>query len=199
MSKRDCGKWYCQNAAGFGRWVAGKDVYLYPSAPVNSDDRRALDRERVEVNAWFDDMREIHGEGVWLAGPGHGNGAAQHYWVWDPDSRKRYMEFRIFEPGTMEDMWGDLHRGRGWQLPLLAVFTHEPYEEDLAPLRRNNVPYVVLTEEEEEEPEEPEEPSEDTKDELLQEFDQAYATATTNTARLHVLYEMLYRILEVAL
>ena len=197
MSQRDCGKWYCQNAPGFGRWTEGKDVLLYPSSPVSSDDRNALDRERASVNQWFDEQRDEYGDAMWLAGPGHGNGAAQHYWVWDPDSRARYMEFRIFDPGTMDGTWGSLHRGRGWQLPLLAIFTDEPTASDLAPLKANGIPYVVWGDEEEEEPE-TEHPGEAVQP-LLDAFDREYVAATTNTQRLGVIYEMLYRVLEAVL
>lgn len=146
MSERDCGKWYCQPAAGYRRMVIGKDVLVFPGDPVSSTDVRALDRERKEVNSWFKEMRAKWGPTMWLAGPGHGNGNAHHYWVWDPDSRERYMEFKIFDPGTVDVEWGSLHRGRGWQLPLLAVFEDEPRPSDLIPLKAENIPFVVLSE-----------------------------------------------------
>jgi hypothetical protein len=146
MSKRDCGKWYCQRAAGFARLELGTDVRLSPVRRAADHDRKDLDRERAEIKAWMLAERLSGFEG-WLAAYSHGNGAAKHYWVWDPDSREKYMEANgPWAPGEVPESYGDMHKGLGWQLPLLAVFEEEPSEEDLTPLRRNKVPYVVLGE-----------------------------------------------------
>jgi hypothetical protein len=147
MSERDCGKWYCQRAAGFKRLVIGEDVLIYPGERAPDHDRRKLDEERAAIKVWMEEQRSYDPD-VWLAAFSHGNGAAKHYWVWDPDSRGHYFEANgDFGPDDIPEDFGDMHRGLGWQLPLLAVFRTEPEGRDLEPLERNHVPYVVLDEE----------------------------------------------------
>lgn len=146
MSERDCGKWYCQRAAGFREFEIDRDVRLWGGTPADSNDRNALDRERMGIKSWMQAQR-TYGWTGWLAAYSHGNGAAEHYWVWDPDSRGKYMEAKFFEPGTVQDSgYGSLHKGLGWQLPLLAVFDQVPTVVDLNHLVYWKVPYVILGE-----------------------------------------------------
>jgi len=201
MSERDCGKWYCQKAK-FRYLKFDTDVRIFPFPRADDDDRQGLDREREKVRQWMEAQRFTGGYDKWLAGPGHGSGAAQHYWVWDPDSREKYMEFRgPYHPGDLPADFGALHRGMGWQLPLLAVFYSHPSADDLYTLKKNKVAYTIMLEEEEEDEPEviPPVVVDDTKEELLAEFDHEYTNAQTNTQRLGTLYEMLYRLLEVVL
>jgi hypothetical protein len=153
MGERDCGKWYCQPAAGFERLVLGKDVKLDWSH-CSSTDKKCLDAQRVAVPRWIKNRR-AEGWTEWLGAEGHGDGNAKHYWIWDVDSRDKIFEYSIFAPGEVPDKWGDLHRGRGWQLPMLAVFSAEPTAKDLNPLKRNKIPYIVL------EGEDPKDPCDD--------------------------------------
>jgi hypothetical protein len=88
----------------------------------------------------------------WLAAYSHGNGSAGYYWVWDPDSRDQYMEAQgPYAPGELPKGFGQKNAdgsgklGMGWQLPLLAVFTDRPTNEDLMTLQRADTPYVVLS------------------------------------------------------
>ena len=175
MSERDCGKWYCQNAAGFRRLEHGVDILVWPGTPADADDRAGLLRERREVTGnettnarplnvklggWMGAQRDAGFTG-WLAAYSHGNGAARYYWVWDPDSRGKYLEAKYFDAGFTDPDFGRLHRGRGWQLPLVAVYSEEPTQSDLDALREARVPYTVLGEEPVEDP-----PDDDDDDEL---------------------------------
>lgn len=161
MSNRDCGRWYCQGPAGFGELVLGVDVLLAPVQRAAPDDRGDLDRESDEIAAWMWTERQ-EGWGEWLAAYNHAHGAAAHYWVWDPDSRGRYLEAQgPFSPGTLPPTFGDKNAdgtgaaGMGWQLPLVAVFTGTPTPSDLVPLQRNRVPFINLQAQPIEPPEDP--------------------------------------------
>jgi len=155
MSERDCGKWYCQEAAGYKRLVWGIDIRAYPHLPAPNDNRIELDRERVGVRQWMESQR-ADGFTGWLAGPGHGNGAAQHYWVWDPHSGEKYMEAWYYDPGMVPSDFGELHRGRGWQLPLVALMSGEPTSQDKRELQEMQVPFVVIPQPQDVDQDEPE-------------------------------------------
>ena len=144
MSERDCGKWYCQNAAGHSRMELNVDVKLDHSHCGDSD-VKCLDEQRAGVPMWFDQERMGGWQG-WLGAEQHGDGKAHHYWIWDVDSRGKYFEYtKFWNPGDVPGDYGDLHKGRAWQLPMLGVFYYEPGTHELAPLKRNRIPYVVMT------------------------------------------------------
>lgn len=160
MSDRDCGKWYCQRAAGHKRLVYGEDILLYPGDRADSDNRRQLQDERLaitgnasteqlsnpreQLGGWMGEQRAAGFNG-WLAAYSHDDGAAHYYWVWDPHSADKYMEaFGPCHAGDIPSDFGEMHRGRGWQLPLVAVFLEAPSARDLVHLAAQNVPYVIL-------------------------------------------------------
>lgn len=160
MSERDCGKWYCQKAAGHRR-LRSDEFRLYPGKRAASDNARELDDERraltghvgpparskyKPLGGWFGEQREAGFTG-WLAAYSHGNGTARHYWTWDPDSRGQYMEAHgPYGRGEVPADIGDLHRGLGWQLPIVAIMTEEPSAGDLVHLQDSSVPYFILEE-----------------------------------------------------
>ena len=144
MSERDCGKWYCQKAAGHARLEVGKDVIISHDH-CEEGDKKCLDQQRAGLPLWFD-MKRMEGWQGWLAGEQHYNLNARSFWIWDVDSRGKYMEHRKFyNPGDVPGDYGDLHHGMAWQLPMLGVFYFEPSSNDLIPLKRNKIPYVVIS------------------------------------------------------
>jgi hypothetical protein len=115
----------------------GVDVRL-DHTTCDSHDAKCLDEQRIVVPEWMH-MQRRNGWTLWLGGQGHGDGKAHHYWLWDVDSRGKYFEYtKFYNPGDVPSNWGDLHKGRGWQLPMLGVFYFEPSSNDLIPLKRND-------------------------------------------------------------
>ena len=153
MAKEDCGKWYCQKAPGFQR-LAPSEYSLFDQGEnywPSKNEARANTAAFIEHN---EDQRVGLGFEGWIAAIGYSDGPAHDYWVWEVDSRAKYLEYRWFdEPGEVGNL-GDLHRGMAWQFPIVGVFTYEPTDEDLAQFREHDMPYIVLLDEEEP-PEEP--------------------------------------------
>lgn len=152
MSERDCGKWYCQKSPGFARLKLGQDVIIWEGERAADHDRKDLAREREQLTGWVHPPKGWFGRArqqypdMWLAAYSHGDGSAKNYWVWDPDSRGKYFEANgPWNNGEISPTFGKLHKGLGWQLPLLAVFNVEPNSEDLKPLKKYGIPYVVLS------------------------------------------------------
>lgn len=143
MAKEDCGKWYCQKPPGFKRLEPseyrlldqGEDYWVTKSVA------QANTRAFIEFNDHQRADLEFDG---WIAAIGYADGPAHDYWVWEVDSRSKYLEYRWFdEPGEVQDL-GDLHNGMAWQFPIVGVFTYEPTEADLEQFRQHKMPYIVL-------------------------------------------------------
>jgi hypothetical protein len=161
MSERDCGSWYCQKAFGFKKLVLGEDLVMYPFPRVTSGEHEDLDEERMAITGhigpparpahkplggWMGEQRAQGWEG-WIGAYQQTGPGARHFWMWDPDSRGKYFEVRgPYKRDQVPDDIGELHRGRGWQLPLCVAMEDEPSERDLRELRQGHTPYFIIGE-----------------------------------------------------